>query len=51
MDNIRTMEKSASSLALMCLLPKRRVKVPAPDSGLVSKCQVFCSLPGRWPGE
>lgn len=27
-----------------------RVKVPAPDSGLVSKCQIY-SLPGRWPTE
>lgn len=42
------MEKSASSLALMCVL---RVKVPAPDSRLVSKCQAFCSLPGSGPTE
>lgn len=41
------MEKSASSLALMCVL---RVKVPAPDSRLVSKCQAY-SLPGSWPAE
>lgn len=48
---MRTTGKSASSLALMCVLPQRRVKVPAPDSRLVSKCQLVHSPPGRWPTE